>query len=91
LRQDIGTQSLSDDSDPGPKDLILCRILGHRRSSMLAFTEGDGIWRSHCKRCGAAMVRLKHKTWFVSDGRAGQRSLAQGQRETDGQQPDGKE
>jgi len=65
LRQDIGTQSPSGACDPGGKAPILCRVVGHSRSRKLAFTDGDGIWKSRCKRCGRAMVRIKHKQWVV--------------------------
>jgi len=65
LRQDIGTQSPSRDYDPHPKDPILCRIVGHSRSRQLAFTDSDGAWKSRCKRCGRALVRIKHKQWVV--------------------------
>jgi len=64
LRQDTGTQSLTGECDPG-KDPFLCRIIGHSRSSKLAFTDSDGIWKSRCTRWGRAMVRIKHKQWVV--------------------------
>jgi hypothetical protein len=63
MRSEIGTKSLSDACDPGVKDPFLCRLVGHHRSSLLAFTEGHGIWKSRCKRCGIAMVRLRHGRW----------------------------
>jgi hypothetical protein len=65
LRQDAGTQRLNNGTDPGAKDPILCRIMGHSRSSKLAFADGDGIWKSRCRRCGRVMVRIKHKQWVV--------------------------
>ena len=65
MRQDTGTQSLGDDFHRGGKDSIVCRIVGHSRSSKLAFTDGDGIWKSRWKRCGRVMVRIKYEQWVV--------------------------
>ncbi|HKX91786.1 MAG TPA: hypothetical protein VJM15_05095 [Sphingomicrobium sp.] len=59
-------QSVILDSDPDARRTILCRILGHRRSGTLAFTEGNGIWKSRCKRCGTHMVRMKRKRWVAA-------------------------
>ena len=66
LRHEMGTETLSAARNAGLKDPILCRLVGHRRSSMLAFTEGHGIWKSRCKRCGAAMVRSRSGQWTVT-------------------------
>jgi hypothetical protein len=41
---------------------ILCRVAGHRRSVSRA-RRIDGVWRSHCKRCGAEIVRVRPAKW----------------------------
>jgi hypothetical protein len=66
LRQENGT-GLQFGQEPGGADLVLCRLLGHRRSGALVFTQGDGIWRSRCKRCGRKMVR-GGKRWTIDTG-----------------------
>jgi hypothetical protein len=37
--------------------VLICRIVGHRRSRRV-WHEGDG-YRAQCKRCGTGMVRLR--------------------------------
>jgi len=61
----MGKQT-SEGCDPPSKDPFLCRVAGHRRSRQLAFTEGHGIWKSRCKRCGANMVRSRGGRWSLS-------------------------
>jgi len=43
----------------------LCRLLGHRRSRTLAYTDADGTWKSRCGRCGAKMVRVRRRRWVI--------------------------
>lgn len=66
MRQKTGTQTLVLEDDPDAKDTILCRLFGHRRSGVLAFTDGDGVWKSRCKRCGTNMVRIKRRRWIAA-------------------------
>jgi hypothetical protein len=70
LRQESGTQSVDSEREAssGTADLVLCRVLGHRRSGSLVYTQGDGIWRSRCKRCGRKMVRTGRKRWAIDTG-----------------------
>jgi hypothetical protein len=44
---------------------IICRIVGHHRSVSCA-RRIDGMWRSHCKRCGAKLVRVRRSKWRAS-------------------------
>ena len=43
---------------------LICRIIGHRRSARHARRYGDGDWRSVCKTCGTAMVRIAPRRWI---------------------------
>jgi len=67
LRQESGTE-LHAQGEPRGADVVLCRVLGHRRSGSLVYTQGDGIWRSRCKRCGRKMVRTGRKRWAIDTG-----------------------
>ena len=41
---------------------IVCSIVGHHRSVSCA-RRIKGVWRSHCKRCGAEIVRVRPSKW----------------------------
>jgi hypothetical protein len=43
---------------------LICCIFGHRRSGSRVHRV-DGVWHSRCKRCGAALLRVRHAKWRV--------------------------
>lgn len=48
-----------------PRAALMCHLIGHSRSRVFLFTQGDGVWRSRCKRCGDKMVRSHHGHWAL--------------------------
>ena len=48
---------------------LTCLVMGHHRSRGRAVEDDEFGWRSVCKRCGVAMVRLNHNNW-VPESRA---------------------
>ena len=41
---------------------FLCRLVGHRRSKRWARPTPMG-WRSECRRCGEALIRVAPRQW----------------------------